>query len=132
MGWIPPKTDWNSQDYYNFYDLNRVESNTQIIVDLLRLFDTNVNLDINKNRDMKTIEFADSINRIEGNIELLRQRYTPLGWEESKLDWLWDDPFSYKDANRLERNLFALYRHYKGNLDNRRHCGAYTCGEEVI
>lgn len=31
MEWISPKTNWNSEDYYNFEDLNRVENNTQIV-----------------------------------------------------------------------------------------------------
>lgn len=131
MTWISPKTNWTSQDYYNFEDLNRVESNTEYIKELLKLLEYNINLIIERNRDMTRIEFAESFNRIESNIDLIKV-YRPKSWIDPKLDWIYDTPFSYVDANRLERNLLLLYNYTKGNIDNFRYCGAYICGEEVI
>ena len=127
--WVEPKTDWGPDDFYNFNDLNRVEANTEYIAELIAHFGTPPTLVTVTDRDMKRIEFADSLNRIEGNIDALRQRYTPPGWEPNKLNWAPNDPFDYNDANRLERNLALLYAYYQGNVNAFRYCGMYTCGD---
>lgn len=130
--WIPSKLDWVASDYYNFKDLNRVENNTEIVADLISHFGVYPNIATVIDRDMKHIEFADSLNRIESNQDLLRQRYTPAGWLDNKLDWKSNGPFDFNVAARLESNLTLLYFYYRGNLDARPYCGMYTCGEGVI
>lgn len=132
IGWLEPKLDWVSTDYYNFVDLNRVENNTMYVVEMIAAFDTSPIIHSDISRTMSSIEFADSLNRIESNIDLLRQRYTPNGWTVNKVDWQSNTPFNCDDASRLEKNLALLYFYYRGNIDNFRYCGAYTCGEEVI
>lgn len=133
MAWVPPKIDWSSKEYYNFEDLNRVEINTEYIAALLNMLGYNITLDIIKNRNITSIEFANSINRVESNINTLKKQfYKPLGWMEPEIDWEYNDTFNYEDANRLENNLLHLFNLIKGNIDNFRYCGAYMCGEEVI
>lgn len=131
-GWQTPKLEWSRTDYYNFEDLNRVENNTIFVAEMISAFDAPPVINSDVSRTMKRIEFADSLNRLEGNIDRLRQRYKPTGWIENKLDWRANDPFNYEDAARLEKNLSLLHFYYRGNIDNFRYCGAYTCGEEVI
>ncbi|MCJ8008125.1 hypothetical protein ACFFF5_17770 [Lederbergia wuyishanensis] len=130
--WIIPKLDWTKDDFYNFDDLNRVENNTKVIAGLISYFESLPEIIVITNRDIKYIEFADSLNRIESNQEILRQHYTPPDWISNKLDWKANDPFDYNDAARLDKNLSLLHFYYRGNVDNFRYCGMYTCGEEVI
>lgn len=78
--WITPKLDWTRTDYYNFEDLNRVENNSEVVTGLVGYFIGLPPLSFLTERSMKRIEFADSLNRIEGNQDVLRQRYTPFGW----------------------------------------------------
>lgn len=130
--WIEPKTNWAPNDYYNFEDLNRVENNTREVAVLIRYFGEVPQLDVVTDRDMKRIEFANSLNRVEGNMNKLQLRFKQSGWVPNKLDWKSNDPFDYKDAARLENNLALLHFYYRGNIDNFRYCGAYICGEEVI
>lgn len=130
--WMTPVLDWNSSHFYNFEDLNRVENNTEVVAGLVGYFIALPPLVIIANRDMKRIDFADSLNRIEANQDLLRQRYTPTGWLDNKLDWEANKGFSFNDAYRLEHNLNLLYRHYKGNTEIVPICGAFTLGEAVI
>ncbi|ATP40693.1 hypothetical protein CSE16_11895 [Solibacillus sp. R5-41] len=130
--WITPKLDWKSSDFYNFQDLNRVENNTEVIAELIRYFILLPSMLTITNRDMKRIEFADSLNRLESNQNILRQRYTPMGWLQNKLDWVSNNPFTFNDAQRLEHNLNLLYQHYKGNTELVPICGAFTCGEEAV
>lgn len=130
--WIIPKLEWLPMDYYNYEDLNRVENNMEVVANLVGYFVILPTLTLITNRDMKHIDFAESWNRIEGFQNLLRQRFTPIGWLENKLDWKANDSFSFVDARRLELNLYLLYEHYKGRIDNIPICGALICGEEVI
>lgn len=131
---LPFKTDWTSQDYYNFEDLNRVENNTIAVKDLAEILRGEIFIEgIDIDRDMKSIPFADTLNRIEGNINKLGNKlYKPKGWSPPKLEWDYNQPFDFTDANRLEQNLLLLYNYAKGNIDKIPYCGMYTCGEEVI
>lgn len=129
---MPPKLDWGPLDFYNYEDLNRVEHNTEIVAVLVSYFVVLPPLTFLVNRDMQRIDFAKDFNRIEGNQDILRQRYTPLGWMTNKLDWKYNSPFSYVDARRLEINMYLLYHHYKKNTEIVPICGAYICGEEAI
>lgn len=132
MEWMLPKIDWTSNDYYNFEDLNRVENNTEVVEALVKLFASIPKLEIIKDRDILSIEFADNLNRIENNIDILGKRRELPGWIPNKLDWEYNQKFSYVDANRLERNLKILYEYYKKNSNMFWYCGTSTCGEEVI
>jgi hypothetical protein len=134
MAWQIPKTNWNSQDYYNFKDLNHVEINTLAVKDLAEVLRGNIELEpIDFDRDMKSIPFADVLNKIERNIgELGNKLYKPKGWLSPKLEWDYNQPFDFTDANRLEKNLLLLYNYANGNVDKIPYCGTYTCGEEVI
>jgi len=134
MNWITPKIDWNGNDFFNFEDTNRIENNTGIVKDLIVFLEGNFNLEqLKTDRDMINIEFADSLNRIERNIEKLKDNfYKPLNWEPVKTNWKAGDSFSYIDANRLEKNLKLLYDLAKCTTDNLKYCGTFSCGEEVI
>lgn len=134
MAWIPPRIDWSSQDYYNFEDLNRVENNTIAVKDLVEILRGEFSLDdVNVDRDMTSIPFAETLNKIEGNINTLGNKlYKPKGWMDNVLDWKYDKSFSYEDANRLEYNLLLLYSYAKGNIDKIPYCGIINIGEEVI
>ncbi|MFJ7933717.1 hypothetical protein [Sporosarcina sp. NPDC096371] len=130
--WVEPVLEWSPSDFYNYGDLNRVENNTEVVADLISHFGTLPAIVTVPNRTMKRIEFADSLNRVENNQDLLRQRFTPVGWLANKVDWEPNAPFDYRDAARLESNLALLYFYYHGNYEARQYCGMVTCGEEVI
>lgn len=126
--WLEPKTDWGPRDFYNFEDLDRVENNTAEILVLIAYFDTPPDLTIVTDRTMKRIEFQDSIDRVDGNVRQLGQRYKPVGWVDDELNV----PIDYRDANRWEQNLSLLYFYYRGNADALPYCGAFICGEEAV
>jgi len=132
MAWTTPKTDWKPSDYYNFGDLNRVESNSDHIATLLTQYNGRpVTITAVTNRDMTRIEFFDSLNRIEGNIQTLADNFfEPTGWEEPKTDWQSGQRFDWRDANRLERNLQLLYELLLKAFNTLKYCGTFYAGEE--
>ena len=109
--WTTPKTDWDETDYYNYGDLNRVENNTEYVKDLMNSagYDPVMSA-YTQNRTNESIEYYDSLNRVEGNILALKQcSYEPLTWQTPKTDWeSVVDNFDFEDANRLESNLLGL------------------------
>lgn len=127
---LPPKTDWTAADYYNADDLNRVEANTAYVADELGLIGYPVMLEaVRSGRDMTSIEFADSLSRVERNIEALQRDFMPLpGFEESNA-WAPGKRFDYNDANRLERNLELLHTWLLRLVAGLEYCGTFYCGE---
>ena len=130
---ITPKVDWNSNDYYNFEDLNRVESNIQFVADYLVNTGYTIPLEsIVINRDMLSIDFISSINRVERNLDSIRTNLvTPPNYGDMKV-WSKGLGFNFEDANRYERNLLLLYKWAELIAQSFKYCGDFYCGEEVI
>jgi hypothetical protein len=132
MAWITPKTDWTTEDYYNYGDLNRVENNTDYLkTELNNLgYLPSINT-INTARDNTTIEFYDSLNRVESNIKALKDSsYEPLSWITPQTDWASvSQPFSYIDANRLENNLLNFKTMVDRLKEDIRYCGTFYSGD---
>lgn len=128
---ITPKIDWKAEDYYNADDLNRIEANTQYLADYLRsLYYSIPTQEIKVDRDIISIDFANSINRVENNIETLKNNFlTPPGYRGIK-QWMLGMGFNYEDANRLEDNLRLLYEWAKKAKDNQIFSGTFSCGSD--
>lgn len=125
MAWILPVTTWTSQSYFNFSDFNRIENNCAALKALLQECGYTVTLTTITSRDYSTLDFYDSLNRIENNILTLFNCYgvAPPGWVPPKTTWTYDMPFSYKDTNRMEGNELALYNMISGILQEYTFCG---------
>ena len=132
MAWIAPKIDWDSADYYNFADLNRVENNTDFLATLLGTYGTTPTLiGVTTSRDNTNIEFYDDLNRIENNILIIKNYSgTPIIWITPKTTWVTLDSFGYTDANRLEQNISELYNVINNIILELEHCGSFTCGQD--
>lgn len=130
---ITPKINWNSEDKYNFMDLDRVEANTQFVANYLQSIGYTIPLeDIITNRDMASIDFISSINRVERNLDSIRSNMiTPPSYEDMKT-WTNKIGFDFRDANRYERNLLLLYKWAQLIFDSYKYCGEFACGEDVI
>lgn len=128
---LTPKTNWTSEDYYNAEDLNRVEINTEFVASYLRELQYNIPNQIYVvDRDKLSIDFISSINRVESNIEALKDAFiTPPGYQQKKT-WAVGMGFDYRDANRLERNLQLLYEWAHLAKENLKYCGTFYCGED--
>lgn len=131
MSLIPPKTDWTEDDFFNADDMNRIEANTEIVANFLRSIGYNVPSMVHiKDRTKKSIDFISSINRIENNIEQIKNSFiAPPGYQE-KDTWNVKRGFSYRDANRLENNLKLLYEWAIKVKENLKYCGTFACGED--
>lgn len=130
MAWVTPKTDWTENDLYNYFDLNRVETNIDVVVELLSLFGYEVGTyTFIKDRTEVDIEYLSSVNRLEDILDDLRIKFgsTPNGWGAKRI-WNLESRFTYLDANRWENNTilmkdFILLAYY-----NYKYCGTFYSG----
>jgi len=130
--WIEPKTDWGEEDFYNYHDLDRVENNSEYLANLLSSYrGQSVSITAFTDRYKKRFEFYDSMNRIESNIQTLADNFfEPVGWIEPKTDWESGQPFGFRDANRLERNLALLHDLLLKAFESYKYCGTFYAGED--
>ena len=128
---ITPKLDWTKDDYYNADDLNRVEANTQFIKQYLESIYYIVPAEsFVVDRTLSYLDFLSSINRIEENINIIKNSFlTPPGWQNKKT-WTLGKGFSYLDANRLENNLDILYKWAVIAKKNLIYSGTFSCGTD--
>lgn len=125
MSWQNPVTNWTAQSYFNYTDFNRIEGNASAIATLLRTCGFTVTLTTVTSRAYTTLDFYDSLNRMESNLLALYNCYhvAPPGWITPKTTWSYDQPFSYLDTNRMEGNEAALYNMVSGIIQDYPICG---------
>ncbi|WEK53315.1 MAG: hypothetical protein P0Y55_12030 [Candidatus Cohnella colombiensis] len=131
MAWIAPKMDWTELDSINSTDFNRIENNTQEVVNFLNSIQYAMpTLTIVTNRTQNHVDFLSSINRIEQNLETIRTRFVnPEGYLGVKT-WASKMGFTNEDANRLETNVKLLMDFGILVYQSFRYCGTFSCGEE--
>jgi hypothetical protein len=129
------KRDWLPSDYYNFEDLDRVEEATLVVRDRISVFrgEFITLTPSDTTRSELTIEFAESLNRIETNIYRLILTFPDvMQFLETKTDWSHDQPFDFSDAIRLEKNLYDMYYLIENNISNIPYCGTIVTGERGV
>lgn len=126
MEWLGTKV-FDSKDYYNREDLCRVIANTAFLNAELKINLQQISLKV----DASTIPTVEIFNTIEGNIENIANGfYVPDKWEERRI-WKHGDTFDFRDANRLENNLLALYQLYDSMIRSYHYCGDFLCGGDL-
>lgn len=132
-GLIQSKLDWTQWDYYNAEDLIRVEANTQFVADYLESMGYIAELqEVKANWTIQNFPTLAQINRIENNIDSLKERfYSPEGWK-NKRTWIKGMRFNWEDALRYEKNLYLLTQMINLIKDATVYSGTFSSGQEVI
>lgn len=133
MPWVTPKTDWQSTDYINFGDFNRIEGNILEVATYLASLGYNVgSITSVTNRTNASFDYISSINRIETNLNSLVQAYyIPPGWQTRKT-WFVTMGFSNNDANRLENNTKLVMEMAQRNVQSIPSSGIAICGGNEV
>lgn len=133
MAWVAPVTTWTSAGYMNFADFNRIEANTDYLRDYIT---TNIGTapattGIKTDWDNTGLPYANVINKLEGNVQALRNIFTgdPTGWQTLITTWKTLDAFDYADANRIETDLGLLKTMAENVVAGLLYCGDVIAGE---
>lgn len=131
MGWITPKTNWTTSDYYNVGDLNRVENNIAEVRSYLVLIGYNVpSITTKTNRSTADYDLVSSINRIESNLETIKTAFvTPLDWQPT-INWTAQTKLTADIANRWETSALNLYSLAQNTYAAFVYCGNFVTGNQ--
>lgn len=107
---IDVKTDWLATDSINFADFNRLESNIVVLRNFIIAISYSIPSITSETGRTKTfLEYLSSINRIESNLQAIRNNsFTPSGYGGS-VTWTLGLGFDSAQANRLENNVLSLF-----------------------
>jgi hypothetical protein len=107
---IDVKTNWVSTDAINFADFNRLEDNIIILRNFIIAISYSIPTITTETGRTKTfLEYLSSINRIESNLQTIRNNsFTPSGYGGT-VTWSLGVGFSFAQANRLENNVLSLF-----------------------
>lgn len=134
-GWIEPVvdrilqdlTDMNSRAYLNYWDLNRVEQDTEYLADVLNGYGYNQSLMHKTDWLMSDFPYAVQMERIRSNVQTLIDVYhaqeIPLPGTLQNLNWI--------KLNDLENNLKLMKEMIARMEQSFRYCGTFYSGQEV-
>lgn len=134
-GWIEPIVDRIAQDirdgneraYLNYFDLNRIEQDTEFLSDLLDGYGYSQNLTHKTDWLMSDFPYASQMERVRANIQKLIYAYhsqdVPLPATMQNLDWM--------KLNALENNLKLMKEMIHRMEQSFRYCGTFYSGQEV-
>ena len=135
--WIEPIIDRTLQDvrnkdsiraYLNYWDLNRIEMDTEYLADMLNGYGYNQNLAHKTDWLMSDFPYAVQVERVRTNVlellEVYHEQETPLPETLEKLDW--------KKLNAVENNLKLMYEMIGRMEQSFRYCGTLNSGQEVL
>jgi hypothetical protein len=107
---IDVKTNWTSTDAINFADFNRLEDNIIILRNFIIAISYSIPAITSETGRTKTfLEYLSSINRIESNLQTIRNNsFTPSGYGGA-VTWSLGLGFDFAQANRLENNVLSLF-----------------------
>lgn len=129
--WLEPKTDWESSDYVNYTDYNRIKNNIAYLRDeALTLYSTFPFGTIGEDKSgYADFPYADEFNSLEENWSILASAIYP---EYSITGKTWYENAktpTYEDFNRLESLCLRMYERLKIIHANKERL-AFTLGRQ--
>ncbi len=112
MGWITPKTDWGQPtDRLDAPNYNRIKNNLvylhELAQELYRMFPVG---DMGPDKTYSSFYYADEINMLADNLELINTNTYPLDIGEKKV-YMQNQTFvGWDDLNRIESACLRIYK----------------------
>lgn len=128
--WSTPRTNWNSEDYFNVVDRNRIEGNTDYVADLVSVWGNKPSVvNIKTDWAINDFGFYDDILKIETNINVIKDYMaTPNGY----IDPVSSLPLDYNRLNIIENDLILLKTMTERIEQQFLYIGQFVCGEASI
>lgn len=120
--WQQPKTDWQASDFFNITDYNRIKGNLEDIRELaIRIWPEFAIEDMGADKTYQDYGFyADEINRIEANIERIRDGTYPFAVGDRQTFYE-NQPFiDWKELNHVEEACRLMHSNIQSCIEGRR------------
>lgn len=132
--WQEPRLDWTTESYLNLEDMNRIEGNFDWLRWEMNSYFSKLPFNSkipDYKRQLAQIDFYTTFNRVENNINSLKDRYFQhsqwINLPESYTDEY--NIISYQNIYRLEKDLKLLYDLWQGMKSTWTYPGEIYCGE---
>ena len=108
--WITPKTDWQSTDYVNIEDYNRIIGNMEYLVRIAKgLFMRVTSVDLGTKKTYADLIYAREVNAIETALNTLNLETYVLNLGETKEYAPNGKTIDFNELNRIESAMLRLY-----------------------
>lgn len=115
----------NSNTYYNYTDLNRVEGAVREVADMLTAEGYYVTVTVKTNWSRTTRPTENQMNRYIGNILLIERQFVPAEGVTLPKSMR---GLNYIGANNIEKFLAGIPALVSGMTANYRRCNTFNCG----
>lgn len=110
IGWVPPKTDWISSDYFNVEDYDRITGNIRYLKALSdEVFDEFAINAMEEEKTYTSMIYAREMNAIENNLEILNENTYGLDIGKTTLYQANKSTPLWSEFNRIESASLLLY-----------------------
>lgn len=111
----------------NVTDLNRIESNTRYISELLQGYGFQMNVTTKVDWTDECLPNVDDVNRIIDNIKEIRNKY----YEPAGMPSLPQTMVSFSDINAIEQSLLLFREMLLAMVRAFRRSGTFRCGQDM-
>ena len=130
--WIPPKTNWTPEDYFNVSDWDRIRGNLEYLRDMACNFFVHFSVSPTLNKNVESWVYANDLNTLEENLDTINRNTLLLLIGDRKTFVPGGHCIDYTELNRIELGSLALYNSFQKLRDRFCFCGdEMYCGEMV-
>lgn len=130
MAWIEPKTNWESTDYFNIEDYNRIVGNLTYLKSFSeKLFRSYNLLDMEQEKTYSSMIYAREINAIENNLETVNINTYNFDIGDTKEFYPNKTTPLWSEFNRIESAILLLYTQMVNHKENLTRL-AFTLGNQ--
>jgi hypothetical protein len=126
MAWITPKTNWQSTDYINTEDYNRIQGNLQHIANECSLI-----IQAYATQDIDDLPYAEKWNIAENNLDEINQLTYEFELGAKKQFMPNGNYIDYVELNRLEKAIAKIHYVHLNQLELSKHL-PFTLGEPKV
>lgn len=115
MGWITPKTNWVSDDYFNLDpDYNRIKGNIEYLIALSKEMYTDYTTPELESADIMGYPTVSFFNNVVTSTQALLKCYSPVGTKSMRVYSSNGIGWSAAELNAIEGNHLLLYNALTG------------------
>lgn len=110
LNWIEPKTDWTDNDRFDAPNYNRIKNNLAYLHEFAEELYKKFNVgDMGSDKDYSSFYYADEINTLADNLEIINSNTYPLDIGEKTLYMPNQAFIGWQDLNRIESACLRMY-----------------------
>lgn len=132
MAWLEPKTDWQSDDYINIEDFNRIRGNIDHLrTESQKFYETfPFSVPLADEVGYSSYSYVELWNSLESCLQDIVDNTTVMNVGDMHTYSVYDAYIDYNELNRLEHACLVYYTMFKGQSNTVRKL-SFTLGNDL-